>query len=185
MMKTTRTRLYGIGALAMAALLGACATAPTGPSVMALPGTGRSFDQFRADDAACRQYAWQQIGGAAASQAATDSAVASAAVGTAIGAIAGGAIGGREGAAIGAGTGLIFGSAAGAGASQATGYDAQRRYDHAYIQCMYASGHRVPVSGTFSGASRYQTAPASAPAIAPPPPPPGAPPPPPPGIAPR
>lgn len=181
-MKTTSTRRLALGALALAALLGACATVPTGPSVMALPGTGRSFDQFRADDAACRQYAWQQIGGMSAGQAAANSAVGSAAVGTAIGAIAGGAIGGREGAAVGAGTGLLFGSVAGSGASQASGYEAQRRYDHAYIQCMYASGHRVPVSGTFSGASRYQAAPASAPAYTPPPPPPGAPPPPPPGV---
>jgi hypothetical protein len=189
-MNDKSSRRLAIGALLVAALLGACATVPTGPSVMALPGTGRTFDQFRADDAACRQYAWQQIGGVTAGQAAANSAVGSAAVGTAIGAIAGAAIGGREGAAVGAGTGLLFGSAAGAGASQATGYEAQRRYDHAYIQCMYASGHRVPVSGTFSGASRYQAAPTPPPAYAPPPaytpapppPPAGAPPPPPPGV---
>ena len=31
--------------------LGACTTLPTGPSILALPGTGKSFDQFRADDA--------------------------------------------------------------------------------------------------------------------------------------
>ena len=36
---------------------------PTGPSVMALPGTGKNFDQFRADDASCRQFAYAQIGG--------------------------------------------------------------------------------------------------------------------------
>ena len=33
---------------------------------MALPGTGKSFDQFRADDANCRQYAFQQSGGVSA-----------------------------------------------------------------------------------------------------------------------
>ena len=38
--------------------LGACAAVPpSGPSVMALPGNGKSFEQFRADDAACREYA--------------------------------------------------------------------------------------------------------------------------------
>jgi len=43
--------------LPLAALLGlsACTVMPTGPSVMALPGTGKSFDQFRADDYDCRQ----------------------------------------------------------------------------------------------------------------------------------
>ena len=31
--------------------LGACAAVPpSGPSVMALPGKGKNFDQFRADD---------------------------------------------------------------------------------------------------------------------------------------
>lgn len=28
-----------------------------------------------------------------------------------------------------------------------SGYSAQHRYDAAYIQCMYASGHRVPIYG--------------------------------------
>ena len=32
-------------------------------------------------------------------------------------------------------------------ATQASTYDIQRRYDLAYIQCMYATGHRVPVLG--------------------------------------
>jgi hypothetical protein len=44
-------------------LLGACATAPTGPTVMVLPGSGISFEQFQADDAACRQWAARQAGG--------------------------------------------------------------------------------------------------------------------------
>ena len=35
--------------------LGACVTVPSGPSMMSLPGTGKSFDQFRADDFECRQ----------------------------------------------------------------------------------------------------------------------------------
>ncbi|MGA8050776.1 MAG: hypothetical protein WCA09_11450, partial [Burkholderiales bacterium] len=87
-------------------LLGACTVMPAGPSVMVLPGTGKSFDQFRADDYMCRDYANAQIGGATAQQAATQSGVTSAAVGTLIGAAAGAAIGGQEGAAAGAGTGL-------------------------------------------------------------------------------
>lgn len=38
---------------------------------MALPGTGRTFDQFRADDASCRQFAYSQVGGVSANQAAS------------------------------------------------------------------------------------------------------------------
>jgi len=180
-MKRTTLRL---GLVALALSLAACATVPGGPSVLVLPGTGKSFDQFRVDDAACRQYALQQIGGAA--QAAQDSAVRSAVVGTAVGAAAGAAIGGSRGAGVGAGTGLIFGSAAGSEASYSSTYGAQRAYDHAYVQCMYAAGHRVPVSGAFTGTRGYASSPSSgaagaAPArsVTPPPPPPGAPPPPP------
>ena len=38
----------------------ACATVPLGPSVMALPGTGKPFEQFQFDDVTCRQWASQQ-----------------------------------------------------------------------------------------------------------------------------
>ena len=173
-------------------MLGACATIPNGPSIMALPGTNKSFDQFRVDDAACRQFASDQIGGTTANQNAVDSGVKSAAVGTAIGALAGAALGGGHGAGVGAGVGLLAGSAAGAGAGQASGYAAQRRYDNAYIQCMYAKGDRVPVSGQLmSVPSRQASLPPPPPGNAPPPssygnspppPPPGSPPPPPPGV---
>lgn len=73
-------------------LLSGCATVPEGPSSVALPGTGKSVEEFRAADAACRQHALD--------------------------------------------------AAAGKGAG-----DAQHRYDSAYVQCMYAAGHRVPISG--------------------------------------
>jgi len=136
--------------LAALALIAGCATIPEGPSVTVLPGTGKGFDQFRADDLDCRQYARQQVGGTTASQAATDSAVASAAVGTALGAAAGAAFDGRSGAAVGAGAGLLLGALAGSGAAQASGYSVQRRYDAGYQQCMYAKGHRVPVAAGYS-----------------------------------
>ena len=78
-------------------LAGACASAPTGPGVMVLPGAGKTFEQFQADDTACRQWAAQS-----------------------------------------------------AGASGGAGYgSAQRAYDVAYQQCMYAKGNRIP--GTRSG----------------------------------
>lgn len=156
-------------------LLGACTVMPTGPSVMVLPGTGQTFERFRDDDATCRQYAYYQVGGKSADQAAKQSAVTSAAVGTAVGAAAGAAIGGgREGAAVGAGAGLLLGSAVGADAARSSGIGTQNQYDNAYIQCMYSKGHRVPVPGNVTYSRPVRASDAGIP-----PPPPGAPPPPP------
>jgi hypothetical protein len=149
---------------------------PSGPSVLVLPGTGKSFDQFRGDDYMCRQFAFGQVGGVTPNQVAVASGVGSAAIGTAVGAAAGAAIGGGEGAAVGAGGGLLAGSAVGAGAASSSGYVAQERYDMSYIQCMYSKGHRVPVSGRFIDESPAVGN--SPPASVPPPPPPDAPPPP-------
>ena len=140
------SKLSRLSPLVVLLVLGACTTIPTGPSVMVLPGTGKSFDQFRADDADCQQYALSQIGGATANNAAITSGVESAAVGTAVGALAGAAMGGHQGAGAGAGVGLLAGSAMGANAGQASGYALQRRYDIAYMQCMYSKGDSVPGS---------------------------------------
>ena len=165
--------LAGLGAIAL--LAGCVTTPPTSPSVTVLPGTTKNFDQFRFDDGECRQYAYYQSGGPASEDAMANSAVSSAAVGTLVGAAAGALIGGnRSGAAVGAGTGLIVGSSYGANASGATWYELQRRYDIAYVQCMYAKGHQVPGA---NGSNRRQ---GSGTYPAPPPPPPGTPPPPPP-----
>jgi len=159
--------------LLLVALLGlsACATMPTGPAVMVLPGTGKNFDQFRFDDGACRQFAYDQVAGVTPSRAADDSGVRSAAAGTLLGAAAGAAIDGSSGAAVGAGVGLLFGGLAGAGAAERSAYGAQYRYDIAYQQRMYAKGHRIPVTARFT-----QAPPASS--YTPPPPPPNQPPPP-------
>lgn len=161
-------------AAGVALLASACVTVPpSGPSVTVLPGSGKTFDQFRYDDYDCRNYASSQIGGATAEQAQVDSGVKSAVVGTAIGTVAGALVGGRQGAAVGAGTGLIVGSAAGAGAADASSRTLQQRYDMGYQQCMYAKGHQVPVAGRYSPSRSY-------PPPAAPLPPQGAPPPPPP-----
>jgi hypothetical protein len=169
-------KLAGISAL----LLAACATpAPTGPGILVLPGTGKTFDQFRADDQDCRGFAYNQIGGKAAEQASQDSATKSAVVGTAIGTAAGALLGGHQGAAVGAGVGLAGGSIVGADASRATSGSAQQRYDHAFTQCMYAKGHKVPVAGRYSSyESRSGNSSTSQQAARqpPPPPPPGQPP---------
>ncbi len=143
------TRMNKLLLVAAPFVLAACVSMPEGPSVMVLPGSGMSFEQFRQDDALCRQYAAEQIG-QSAEGAATQSTVSSAAVGTAVGAVAGAVIGGRRGAGVGAGTGLVVGSMSGAGTAQVSAHEAQRRYDNAFVQCMYAKGHRVPVSGHYS-----------------------------------
>ncbi len=155
--------------------LAACASTPTGPNVMVLPGSGKSFDQFRVDDFECRQYAHVQAGGTVPNQAAANSGVASAAVGAAVGTVAGAAIGGSRGAGVGAGLGLATGAVAGTGAAAQSSHTAQHRYDMGYQQCMYAKGHKIPMA-----VSRYDRRPAYREATPPPPPPPpGTPPPPP------
>lgn len=160
------------GALAAALLaLGGCVSIPTGPSVATFPGTGRSFDQFRADEADCRRHASDSIGGSDPSRAQASSAVTSAAIGTAVGALAGAALGGSQGAAAGAGVGLLFGGAVGAEAANTSGYATQRRYDNAFVQCMYAKGNKVPSTGLSRSAPRLVAVRPPAPAVYAPPPP--------------
>jgi hypothetical protein len=104
-------------------LLSACGSTPSlyGPGVLVLPGTGKSFDQFRSDEHDCRGYAQAQL-----NDQEEDSA------------------------------GPL-----------------QRRYDRAFLQCMYAKGHKIPVGSRYSDST--ESAP-SAGVTARPPPPPGQPP---------
>ena len=189
----------------LAILLGACATVPTGPSVMVLPGTGKPFEHFQADDAACRQFALQSAG-ITTTKAAGDTMITGAAVGTAVGAAAGAALGAAAGnpaigAAAGAGVGLLGGTAIGGSYADANVHSVQQRYDIGYMQCMYAKGNQIPVSrGSVPYSSNRvftppppppppamttppagSAPPAATPAPYVPPPPAGAPPPPPPG----
>lgn len=162
-------RSWRLGGSILALLaLGACVTVPSGPSLMSLPGTGKSFDQFRADDLDCRQFASVQIGGTTPAQAANDATARSAAVGTAVGAAAGALIDGASGAGVGAGFGMLTGAMVGSSTGYASGYSLQQRYDIAYIQCMYSKGHKVPVSGRFASVNDR---PAAARYTPPPPPP--------------
>lgn len=129
-------------------LLSGCVTLPTGPSVLVMPAPGKSLEQFQAEDMICRQWAGQQVG-MTAQETADQSTVKSAAVGTMIGAGAGALLGAASGhagagAAIGAGSGLLLGTATGAGAGQEYGWEAQRKYDYGYVQCMYAKGNQIP-----------------------------------------
>jgi hypothetical protein len=47
-----RKTLFGAAAL----LVAGCASIPTGPSVMVLPGSTKTWDQFQVDEADCRTY---------------------------------------------------------------------------------------------------------------------------------
>ena len=185
-----RWRWAAVPALAAVAF-GACATVPSGPSVMVLPGQSKSFEQFQVDDAACRQWAMQQMGVAPGS--ANSNTYTGATVGTLLGAGVGAAIGAAAGnpalgAAVGAGTGLFGGTVTGANASYASQGSAQQSYDFAYQQCMYAKGNQIPAR---VGSSRQSYTPPPPPPPPPPasatpvtngtiPPPPAGPPPPPP-----
>jgi uncharacterized protein YcfJ len=150
-----------------------------------LPGTGKNFEQFQADDAVCRRWALDRTG-TTPNQAGAASTVTGAAVGAVVGAGLGAAIGAAAGspatgAAVGAGAGVLGGTAVGAGNAYGAGVSVQRRYDNAYVQCMYAKGNQVPV--TRGSQPAYTSSPAPPPPLPPgvPPPPAGTPPPPPPG----
>lgn len=168
------TRLPALLAVCSAFSLSACVSMPSGPSVMVLPGSGKNFDQFRADDLGCRQYAIEQVRGVTPNQASVSSGVGTAAVGTALGAAAGAAIGGGTGAAIGAGSGLALGGLMGSSSSRTSGDISQQRYDMGYVQCMYAKGHRVPLGGQVMDNSAYSSR-GQGQGTAPPPPPTGQP----------
>ncbi len=131
-------------------LVTACSSVPTGPSVNVMPGPNASFEQFKADDEVCREYAVERVGDDPSSYD-TASTVKSAAVTTAIGAAAGAAFdhGHARGAAVGAGAGLLLGTLAGSGKGSEAYRAAQVQYDNAYTQCMYAKGHSVPMAGNY------------------------------------
>lgn len=114
-----------------AVVLAGCAHTPTGPSVMVLPSSGKSAEQFRKEDATCRQMAAGEMA-----------------------------------------------------ASKGGNVSDQKRYDMAYVQCMYAQGNQVPVFNRPGYSTPYGSAPSTSTTVSPPagtpPPPAGTPPPPPP-----
>ena len=171
-------RSAGLLLVAVVPLLGACTTVPSGPTVMVLPGSGKPFEVFQADDDSCRQWAFRQSG-AGPNDVVGGSTVSGAAIGTLLGGALGAAIGAAAGnpgigAAVGAGSGLVLGSATGASADAQTGASMQRRYDIAYTQCMYAKGNQIPTAAQWAPRRAGYAAPPSPP---PPPPPANAPPP--------
>lgn len=138
---------YRSSSFVLVAVLAGCANVPTGPSVAVMPGAGKSFEQFMADDHACRDYATQSLG-TDVNTAGANNVVTGAVVGTAVGAAAGALIGGNNAAGTGAGVGLVTGTAMGTGNASGAQQDAQHRYDISYEQCMYAKGNQLPTATT-------------------------------------
>jgi peptidoglycan hydrolase-like protein with peptidoglycan-binding domain len=119
--------------------LAGCVPAKMGPTVQVMPGTGKSFEVFQADQAVCEQYANDQVAGAR--KEANQQAVGTALLGTALGAGLGAAAGS---AGTGAAAGAVVGTGIAAGNAQQAGQTIQQQYDNAYSQCMYSRGEQVP-----------------------------------------
>jgi hypothetical protein len=139
---------FAVGATSILALSACAVPAPTGPHVMALPGTGKDFATFQQEDATCRGYAYQMNGGASGAQAATNNAVGTTIAGTLIGAGLGAALGSVSGhagagAAVGSVAGTLVGGSAAANGAQYSAGGLQQRYDVSYTQCMYSYGDTV------------------------------------------
>lgn len=131
-----------VGVAAAATLLTACAPMPVGPTVAVMPGQNKPFEVFVQEDHLCRNWAYSstaQPGDPAANQ-----MLASTITGTAIGAVAGAMAGGHNSTGTGAAVGTLFGASVGSQQSAGTAWSAQRRYNVAYSQCMYAKGNVIP-----------------------------------------
>lgn len=147
-MATSSPRTLCAAAAALLSLAGCAVAPPSGPAVVALPGTGKSYEQFASEDAVCKQAAAAQTGPAPSAEQSTNATVGSAVIGTALGAAAGAAIGSASGAAgggaaVGGALGLLTGTAIGAGNAQRTSGNLQYRYDTTYTQCMMGHGNTV------------------------------------------
>lgn len=122
-------------------MLEGCASTPMGPTVQVMPGKDKPFDVFAQEQASCKQYATQEVGGQA--EEANQRAIGAGLLTTALGAGLGAAVGGGRGAGIGAAAGGVVGTGIGASNSQHTQLSIQQQYNNAYSQCMYAKGNQV------------------------------------------
>ena len=100
-------RSISLVALAVALLAGRD-TMPEGPTVTALQGADKGFDEFPTDDVECRQYAHAQVSGVTPASADHASGVTSTAPSSAICVAVGAAIDGRGSAAAGSRTGSLI-----------------------------------------------------------------------------
>jgi len=158
-----RRLLIGSGGLLTLMLMTSCSEMPTGPTVAVMPSPNKPFEVFMQEEQLCRNWAAQSIG-QAGSDVARDQFLGSTLAGAAIGATAGALMGGHREAGAGAAMGTAIGAASGSNQANVSAARAQRQYDIAYQQCMYAKGNMVPA---------YESAPyryAAPPAASPPPP---------------
>jgi hypothetical protein len=125
-----------------ATLLAGCAQMPVGPTIAAMPPPGKPFEAFIGDDQMCRNWAASSVGpaGNVANNQMATATVAGALLGAAAGALGGDSSDAAAGAAI----GTALGAGAGSSMSSGTAWSAQRRYDIAYQQCMFAKGNVIP-----------------------------------------
>lgn len=118
--------------LLITCILTACVNIPTRPSILALPGSGKSFDQFRSDEYECWKYAYEQVRGIIPQKTFRASDAESASDGTGLDTATDADKGGGQGTTK-------------SSATRSSYINQQQQYDFSYIQCMYAKGHRVPV----------------------------------------
>ncbi len=123
-------------------LLAGCAEMPIGPTVAVMPSPNKPFEVFMQEEQLCRDWAAHSIG-QPGNEHARDQLLGSALAGAAIGATAGALMGGHREAGAGAAMGTVMGAAAGSGQGNLSAARAQRQYDIAYQQCMYAKGNSV------------------------------------------
>jgi hypothetical protein len=130
-----------------------------------MPGPGKSFEAFQADQSDCKTYAATQVQGQAehANQRAVGAALLTTLLGAGVGAGAGapwGAAG--QGAGAGAAAGAAVGTAVGANMSANEQVGIQVQYDNAFSQCMFAKGEMVPGFAPPAPAAVATAAPAGA-----------------------
>lgn len=137
MRKTALVTAFGcLAAVSMAAFAG-----PMSPSMAVMPAPGKPFEVFQAEQASCKDYADSEAAGLGESR---RRGFGRTLLTAALGAGLGGAVGGGDGAAIGAASGALAGGAMSARRAADASDEAQRRYDIAFEQCMYAKGNQVP-----------------------------------------
>ena len=136
--------------ISLVATLTNCAAPPMGPTVVVMPGPGKSSDAFRSDQIGCQNVAANQVQGMtnAANQNAVGTAVVGTLLGAGVGALTGSAFGAAGGgAAVGAGVGLAAGGAVAAQNNQYDQASIQAAYDNAYAECMVSRGNGIPGYG--------------------------------------
>ncbi len=134
----------GLGGLLVIAVLGGCASAPSGAPLVAYPLKQQTMEQQQGDENACMLWAKERTGYDPMTETAKGAglgvavgALGGAAVGAAIGAASGNV---GQGAAVGAVVGGVGGAATGGGYKYSK---SKEGYVNAYSACMSGRGYSV------------------------------------------